>query len=699
MNRSRAGEVIRFCIVGGIATIIHYTVYGLLMHITGYNVAYTVGYGVSFLANYLLSSVFTFRVGLSLGRAGGFALSHLINYLLQIVLLNGAIYVGISDKVAPLPVFLIVIPINFFVVRHFLTRQSRPSDSYLIMCIVIALAMFGLLLNDAPTLSDDMIYRFMWQNDDDAPVQSINTLGDLLRSQWTHYITTNGRFPVHLLAQAALVFVPSVLLQVLNSLLFVLLLHQVGLWVCMGKENSQRIFVVITATFLLFAVFSGFRTAILWGLGAFNYLWVLVANMAFVLYVRRATDNNTIDTPAASCASKRVGVTGWLILPLALLAGWSHEAIAIPLCVAFFAMLIYNVKRDGMHRMACSNDQIRLILSLLCYMAGASLCVLSPGIWQRASGDITLQSRLVSGAVNAVSNVRVTWLLLLTLVAVWRFDRELLNRHLRRNIYPYITLAAAMGIVLLCGTNLERVAFFADFIAMLLWLSLLVDIVSPQWKRWLLIGFSVAVIVLYVPAFQLRQQNDAVWQGMRQQMEASVQKGLSVQIISADVPKEGDSRLTDWLRHRYVNPTVEFGFYCSYMGFDSNDINMRCAARLFGKERLTFLPADVVRRIEADSTAYANYELDANGQLFVWQLRDKRSVTAVTFVLDKEDLSQLKPWQRLVAWHEDTYELDDFNYEVVSICGRRYLIFTRPTTNVYRRINHVELTYGSTIDI
>jgi putative flippase GtrA len=118
-------EFIRFAIVGTIATGIHYGIYLLLVWLydieqteTSYaDIAYTIGYILSFLCNMWLTAHFTFREKLTIIRGGGFALSHVINYLLHIVFLTLFLWIGIPNKWAPIPVFCIVIPINFLLVR------------------------------------------------------------------------------------------------------------------------------------------------------------------------------------------------------------------------------------------------------------------------------------------------------------------------------------------------------------------------------------------------------------------------------------------------------------------------------------------------------------------------------------------------------------------------------------------------------
>ncbi len=124
LQRDRLAELVRFGIVGVVATAIHYGVYYLLLFVLNPTLSYTIGYAVSFCCNYLLSSRFTFRVGLSVSKAANFSISHLLNYLIGVGLLNLFIALGVSSEVAPLPVFVLVIPINYILVRFALTRSG-----------------------------------------------------------------------------------------------------------------------------------------------------------------------------------------------------------------------------------------------------------------------------------------------------------------------------------------------------------------------------------------------------------------------------------------------------------------------------------------------------------------------------------------------------------------------------------------------
>lgn len=118
-------EVIRFGIVGIIATTIHYVLYLTLNLIIVSWIAYSIGYGVSFLGNFYFSNRFTFKTKPTVKKGVGFGLSHFINYLLQIILLSIFIKLGIPNRYAPIPVFCIAVPINFLMVRFVLKSKYQ----------------------------------------------------------------------------------------------------------------------------------------------------------------------------------------------------------------------------------------------------------------------------------------------------------------------------------------------------------------------------------------------------------------------------------------------------------------------------------------------------------------------------------------------------------------------------------------------
>ena len=122
-KRKKFGEILRFGIVGAIAALLQYGVYLAMLIITSPGVANTIGYIISFIFNFIASTHYTFKVKANAKRGIGFALSHVVNYLLQTLTLLLFIYIGVPNAYASIPMFCICVPVNFILVRYFLTKK------------------------------------------------------------------------------------------------------------------------------------------------------------------------------------------------------------------------------------------------------------------------------------------------------------------------------------------------------------------------------------------------------------------------------------------------------------------------------------------------------------------------------------------------------------------------------------------------
>ena len=123
LDKKKLGEIVRFIIVGGLATAIQYGVYLLMLFWLQPLLANTIGYLVSFTFNYIASTRYTFRVKSTTKRGLGFVFSHIVNYLLQTLTLHALLLLGLDRKIAMIPMFAICVPINFVLVRFFLHRK------------------------------------------------------------------------------------------------------------------------------------------------------------------------------------------------------------------------------------------------------------------------------------------------------------------------------------------------------------------------------------------------------------------------------------------------------------------------------------------------------------------------------------------------------------------------------------------------
>ncbi len=121
-------RVFRFGITGTLSSLVHYGAYCLAMLYAGPNVSYSIGYCVGLVFNYAMTTFFTFRKHPSKKNAAGFVGSHAINYLLEIGLLNLFLWMGLGEWLAPIAVMVVVVPINFLLLRFvFLHKHCEKN--------------------------------------------------------------------------------------------------------------------------------------------------------------------------------------------------------------------------------------------------------------------------------------------------------------------------------------------------------------------------------------------------------------------------------------------------------------------------------------------------------------------------------------------------------------------------------------------
>ena len=129
-GRSRFSEIIRFGIVGGIATLLQIGLYFVFLHTVRVKpvIATIISYAISFVFNFFLSSYFTFHSSPNAKKGLGFTLSHLFNMGMQTGLV--AIFAKIiGPSLAILPAIAISFPINYLLVRFAFTAKIFKGSS------------------------------------------------------------------------------------------------------------------------------------------------------------------------------------------------------------------------------------------------------------------------------------------------------------------------------------------------------------------------------------------------------------------------------------------------------------------------------------------------------------------------------------------------------------------------------------------
>ena len=192
---------------------------------------------------------------------------------------------------------------------------------------------------------DDLGYMFADTVHHGGDGTRVTTLGQCIDTQAHHYVTTNGRFAVHVTVMALLNLVPLWVFRALNAVMFGLLwLLTVRIVTPAGQRPGNT---VCAVAWLLLWLCLPQPGLVLLTLAAYavNYLWVTVAVAAFMLALKR-------------------GLTPWMLCPAAFAVGTLHEGFSLPLCAA---MLVATVLTR------------RNIPVFVCLVAGTAVCVFAPG--------------------------------------------------------------------------------------------------------------------------------------------------------------------------------------------------------------------------------------------------------------------------------------------------------------------------------
>lgn len=222
-----------------------------------------------------------------------------------------------------------------------------------LLLVLIGVGVWLNSLNAIPR-GDDMIYSFILEPDFDAAADTqlrpIGSMADMVESQRVQYAENNGRVPVHVLVQLFDGFHAHRLFALLNALVFCLTVAVMYRF-SRPKRGLNLFLLTLIAFSMLFLMPEAGRLYSLPS-SSVNYLWVLLLSL-FALYVWR----------------RRL----YLWAPVMFIAGWSHEAFAVPIAATMGVSLLFH-PREILGRRG---------LIALFYFAGAVFLVFSPGNFMR----------------------------------------------------------------------------------------------------------------------------------------------------------------------------------------------------------------------------------------------------------------------------------------------------------------------------
>jgi hypothetical protein len=221
-----------------------------------------------------------------------------------------------------------------------------------------------------PMVSDDIPYAFVWDGADRGnlldgvgPRERITSLADIVRSQYSHYMTWGGRVIGIGLTQL-FAWEGKTLFNVLNTFVFValaLLLFRIGTGKRLREMNAVYMFWTLFAFWFLLP--DSYMTT-LWMCGSCVYLWTAVIGLLFLLPYAKAYWGERSSADGVKPSVLLMAFVG-------LCAGWSVETSAATIDIVVFFALIH------FHRQHKLRAWMVVGFMLLCI--GSAMLVLAPG--------------------------------------------------------------------------------------------------------------------------------------------------------------------------------------------------------------------------------------------------------------------------------------------------------------------------------
>lgn len=243
------------------------------------------------------------------------------------------------------------------------------TASYYALLALAAIVFF--IFNYHTTLKGDDL-GFMYAGGGDN-LQPINSLGEFFSTLSQQFQETNCRF-ADCLSRLVCAFLGKGVFNVLNTLVFILLLHILVRWI--AGQRSVFMLALSLLFVLLIIPFPG--ETMLWICGSINYMWNATFTLALLYYVKKRGDSPMRVTEAVP------------LFIVALLTGWMGEIVTIPTAAAMFCYLLFN--RRKVNR--------RHILTFIAYAIGAAIILTSPALWERADVEIGTQQTFIGMAID-----------------------------------------------------------------------------------------------------------------------------------------------------------------------------------------------------------------------------------------------------------------------------------------------------------
>ena len=508
------------------------------------------------------------------------------------------------------------------------------DNKYLYFGYLLIIGVVFYLMNVfTPLYSDDWHYNFIFGSQ-----TPINNIGDVLYSQYLHYLSFNGRFVPHFFVQLFDGILGKELFNVVNTFMFMCFLYLISFTL---KNEFKNFYISTSLTLILiFFLVPGFSNCFLWMSGACNYLWVAVLLLLFNIVLNSNINNKSLYP---------------LLFIFGIVCGWTNEALALGLGIGYFVYYIFKRKEL---------DAKKVIL-LAGFYIGVGMLVFAPGSISRALDKSHVSTGLVGtlhnmgSALLLMDNIRFLPLLAIAIVVFQFLDKSKVKRAISSDIVFYVATITTFVFVLWTRHASGHSRFGFELFSLILLLKLASSI---HWKKWFAHVSNILVFCfsLYALTFSYKNYNDYL------NCVSQVLNTDSDIILTESAKYHG--LIGRYIVHFTTPETSEL--YSPYNEWVSEH---------FGKEKLCFLPRVLYNEVMANPERFSSFDLNTQQPFYVKRI-NSNEVNRVILKLNQTDYKALPFYIKPIASHLARYaatEIESNSYSIVRINGNDYVIVNK----------------------
>lgn len=303
---------------------------------------------------------------------------------------------------------------------------------------------------------DDYLFKFIVNSNKLADTR-VESIQDIIRSMYNHYLVTNGRILLNGLAQLFLIPDNKLWFNIANTLVFGLFQFLLLKRLTALKTSSVYQYLVLLL-FLWFLIPVPNQT-LLWLDGSMNYLWGITIVLLFLDFFDKLN-------------LKKVQVNNKylpLIFVFGFIAGFTHEVITIGISVALIISVLRKFRKY----------RISSLILIFGFLLGTLLMVISPGNMNRlmysglesaAIFDVIIQRCI--RFIYFILSANAFWILMILFLILYVKDRKRLKEVYRKQQLLIQSVFISLGFIFLAGSSSHRAFFGVSVFSIIIIISI-----------------------------------------------------------------------------------------------------------------------------------------------------------------------------------------------------------------------------------